>query len=204
MFWRRRIGFDAHWLIVGLGNPGEEYRLTPHNLGYLTVDRLAGDARIRISRPEENALVGHGPLGGGAVLLAKPLSYMNRSGGPVKRLLRRYRLKPENLLVIHDELDLPWQSLRLKQRGSAAGHNGMQSIVDSLGTSNFPRLRIGIHPGHPVANGAKYVLHPFGHQDLDEVNGIVGRAADVVHHMLAEGVEKAMARCNRRTPEQRE
>ncbi len=203
MFWRRSSGVQADWLIVGLGNPGEEYRLTPHNLGYLTVDRLAEDARIRVSRPEENALVGHGSLCGATVLLAKPLSYMNLSGGSVKRLLRRYRLKPENLLVIYDELDLPWQSLRLKQTGSAAGHNGMQSVVDSLGTSDFPRLRIGIHPGHPVANGAKYVLRPFGQEDLAEVHGIVGRAADVVHDMLATGAEKAMARCNRRTPEQR-
>ncbi len=204
MFWRRRTGFQADWIVVGLGNPGEEYRWTPHNLGYLTVETLARDAGIRVSRPEENALVGRGKVGGCETLLAKPLSFMNRSGGPVKRLLRRYSMRPNRLLVVYDELDLPWGRLRLKQKGSAAGHNGMRSIVESLGTSEFPRLRIGIHPGHPVANGAKYVLHPFGRGEMLEVEGIVGEAASAVRDLLAEGAERAMARCNRRVPEPRE
>ena len=201
MFWRRPAKLQADWLIAGLGNPGEEYRLTPHNLGFLTVESLARDAGIRVVRPEEDAIVGRGDLCGSVVVLAKPLAYMNRSGGPVKRLLKRYQLLPERLIVIYDELDLPWGSLRLKQKGSAAGHNGMQSIVDSLGTSEFPRLRIGIHPGHPVANGAKYVLRPFGQAEVQEVQAIVGRAANAVRDMLAEGAEKAMARCNRRDSE---
>ena len=200
MFWRRPAKFQADWLIVGLGNPGEEYRLTPHNLGFLTVESLAQEAGIRVVRPEENALVGRGELCGSVVLLAKPLAYMNRSGGPVKRLLQRYKLLPERLVVIYDELDLPWGSLRLKQKGSAAGHNGMQSIVDSLGTSEFPRLRIGIHPGHPVADGAKFVLRPFGRAEVQEVQAIVGRAADAVRDMLAEGAEKAMRGVTAATP----
>jgi PTH1 family peptidyl-tRNA hydrolase len=204
MFWRRRSGFHADWIIVGLGNPGEEYRWTPHNLGFLTVEALAREAGIRVSRPEETALVGRGTVVGCEALLAKPLSFMNRSGGPVKRLLRRYSMQPERLLVVYDELDLPWGRLRLKQKGSAAGHNGMRSIVESLGTSEFPRLRIGIHPGHPVANGARYVLHPFSRGEMEEVEGIVGQAAGVVRDLLAEGAEKAMARCNRREPEPRE
>lgn len=202
MFWRGSGRQRADWLVVGLGNPGEEYRSTPHNLGFLTVDRLARDAGIRISRPEENALVGSGALEGAPVVLAKPLSYMNLSGAPVKRLLRRYQLEPENLLVVYDELDLPWRSLRLKRKGSSAGHNGMQSVVDSLGTSDFPRLRIGIHPGHPVANGAKFVLRPFGRNERDELEEVVGRAAEVVRDVVANGPEKAMAQCNRRVPEQ--
>ena len=204
MFWRRGGRERADWLVVGLGNPGEEYRLTPHNLGFLTVESLARDAGIRVSRPEEESLLGRGQVCGHEALLAKPLSYMNRSGGPVKRLLRRYGLQPESLLVVYDELDLPWGALRLKQKGSAAGHNGMQSIIDSLGTFDFARLRIGIHPGHPVSDGARYVLRPFGRAEIDEVEGIVGRAADVVRDVLAEGAEKAMARCNRRAPEPRE
>lgn len=202
MFWRRSGKQRADWLVVGLGNPGEEYRSTPHNLGFLTVERLARDAGIRISRPEENALVGSGALEGAPVVLAKPLSYMNLSGAPVKRLLRRYQLEPENLLVVYDELDLPWRSLRLKRKGSSAGHNGMQSVVDSLGTSDFPRLRIGIHPGHPVANGAKFVLRPFGRNERDELEEVVGRAAEVVRDVVANGPEKAMAQGNRRVPEQ--
>lgn len=204
MFWRRAVPEDADWLIVGLGNPGEEYRQTPHNLGFLTVERLSEDAGIRVTRPEEDALVGSGEIGGKQALLAKPLSFVNRSGGPVKRLLRRYRLAPQRLLVVYDELDLAWGRLRLKQKGSAAGHNGMQSIIDALGTSEFPRLRIGIHPGHPVSNGARYVLRPFTRDEIEEVGEIVGRAAEVVRHALAEGTEKAMARSNRRLAESQE
>lgn len=204
MFWRRAVSEDADWLVVGLGNPGEEYRQTPHNLGFLTVERLSEDAGVRVTRPEEDALVGSGQIGGKRVLLAKPLSFVNRSGGPVKRLLRRYRLSPQRLLVVYDELDLDWGRLRLKQKGSAAGHNGMQSIIDALGTSEFPRLRIGIHPGHPVSNGARYVLRPFTRDEIEEVGEIVGRAAEVVRHALAEGTEKAMARSNRRLAESQE
>lgn len=204
MFWRRAVPEDADWLIVGLGNPGEEYRQTPHNLGFLTVERLSEDAGVRVTRPEENALVGSGQIGGRQALLAKPLSFVNRSGGPVKRLLRRYGLTPHQLLVVYDELDLAWGRLRLKQKGSAAGHNGMQSIIDALGTSEFPRLRIGIHPGHPVSNGARYVLRPFTRDEIEEVEEIVGRAAEVVRHALAEGTEKAMARSNRRLAESQE
>lgn len=204
MFWRRAVPEDADWLIVGLGNPGEEYRQTPHNLGFLTVERLSEDAGVRVTRPEEDALVGSGQVGGKQALLAKPLSFVNRSGGPVKRLLRRYDLTPRRLLVVYDELDLAWGRLRLKQKGSAAGHNGMQSIIDALGTSEFPRLRIGIHPGHPVSNGARYVLRPFARDEIEEVEQIVGRAAEVVRHALAEGTEKAMARSNRRLAESQE
>ncbi|MDE0265002.1 MAG: aminoacyl-tRNA hydrolase [Bryobacterales bacterium] len=204
MFWRRAVPEDADWLIVGLGNPGEEYRQTPHNLGFLTVERLSEDAGVRVTRPEEDALVGCGQIGGKQALLAKPLSFVNRSGGPVKRLLRRYHLTPHRLLVVYDELDLAWGRLRLKQKGSAAGHNGMQSIIDALGTSEFPRLRIGIHPGHPVSNGARYVLRPFTRDEIEEVEEIVGRAAEVVRHALAEGTEKAMARSNRRLAESQE
>lgn len=201
MFWRRQRREGADWLVVGLGNPGREYRLTPHNLGFLTVDSVARDAGIRVSRPEEESLVGRGVVSGRDALLAKPLSFVNRSGGPVRRLLRRYDMQPESLLVVCDELDLPWGTLRLKRKGSSAGHNGMQSIIDSLGTSDFTRLRIGIHPGHRLSSGARYVLRPFGRDEIEEVEGIVGRAATAVRDTLAEGTEKAMARCNRRAPE---
>ena len=204
MFWNRAARARAEWLVVGLGNPGEEYRLTPHNLGFLTVETLAQAAGIRVSRPEEESLVGRGELAGSEAVLAKPLSYVNRSGGPVKRLLRRYGLEQERLLVVYDELDLPWGSLRLKRKGSAAGHNGMQSVIDALGTSEFARLRIGIHPGHRISNGARYVLRPFGRREIEELEAIVGRAADVVRDVLADGADKAMARCNRRAPEPRE
>ncbi len=201
MFWNSRRSERPDWLIVGLGNPGEQFRMTPHNLGFLTVDCLASEAGIRIGRPEEESLVGRGEVAGRETILAQPLSYMNRSGGPVKRLMRRYDVKLDRLLVVYDELDLPWGLLRLKRKGSAAGHNGMQSVIDSLGTTEFTRLRIGIHPGHRVSNGAKFVLRAFARDEIEEVEATVGRAAGVVRDVLSEGADKAMARCNRRASE---
>lgn len=187
-------------LIVGLGNPGAEYSFTPHNLGFLTIDWLAEDERIRVTRPEGNALVGHGKIAGAPVILAKPLSYMNLSGGPVKALLSKYELDRSQLLVIYDELDLPWGSQRLKERGSAAGHNGMKSVIASLKSEEFLRLRLGIHPGRRVENGATYVLQPFHRSQEQELDAILGRAADTVRLLLSEGAAKAMAVCNRRAP----
>ncbi len=198
MLWRRRKKTGAEFLIVGLGNPGEEYRQTPHNLGYMTIDRLAEDEGIRVTRPEENALVGLGAIGGKSVVLAKPLSFMNLSGGPVKGLLRRYELTLDRLLIVYDDLDLPWETLRIKLKGSSAGHNGMKSIIGSLGSSDFARLRIGIHPGRRLASGADFLLRPLRREQLDEADAIVNRAAGFVRRLLAEGAEKAMADCNRR------
>lgn len=185
-------------LIVGLGNPGPQYSLTPHNLGFLTIDRLAADAGIRVSRPEANALVGRGEIGGSPVILAKPLSFMNLSGGPVKGLLRKYELELRDLLVVYDELDLPWGTMRLRQRGSAAGHNGMISIIDALNSQEFLRLRIGAHPGYRLADGAAYLLRPFKRSQEEELDAILGRAADIVRLLLSDGAAKAMAVCNRR------
>lgn len=185
-------------LIVGLGNPGPEYAHTPHNLGFLTIDSLAEQFGIRVARPEAGALVGLGEIAGKPVVLAKPLSYMNLSGGPVKKLLEKYDLGPADLLVVYDELDLPWGAMRLKPKGSAAGHNGMRSIIGSLGTADFARLRLGIHPGRPVGDGARYVLRPFRPGEVKELEDILSRATDVVRLYLSDGAEKAMAVANRR------
>jgi PTH1 family peptidyl-tRNA hydrolase len=185
-------------LIVGLGNPGREYVHTPHNLGFLTVDRIAEKADIRVSRPEGGAEVGVGKFAGEEVVLVKPLSYMNLSGGPVKVLLGKYGLTPSDLLVIYDELDLPWGSLRLKQRGSASGHRGMESVIASLGTMDFERLRLGIHPGRPIGEASRFVLRRFSREELEELDGIIERAADVVRLLISEGAEKAMSVANRR------
>jgi len=191
-------------LIVGLGNPGEKYRLTPHNLGFLAIDRLAEDAGIRVSRPEGNALVGKGSVAGEEVVLAKPLSYMNLSGGPVKVLLDKYGLTPADLLLIYDELDLPWGSMRLKPKGSSGGHNGVESVIGSMKTQEFARLRLGIHPGRPVGDGARYVLRRFRREEEAELEDLTGRAADVVRLYLSDGAEKAMAVANRRAVGQRD
>ena len=186
------------YLIVGLGNPGPDYERTPHNLGFLTVDRLAVEGGIQVNRPECRTLVGLGKLEGQEVALAKPLAYVNLSGGPVKALLERFGLGLESLMVIYDELDLPWASVRIRERGGAAGHHGMESIIRALGTGEFVRVRLGVSPGHKVADGAEFVLRPFRRSQQKQVEKFVGRAADAVRSILAEGAAKAMTRWNRR------
>lgn len=187
------------WLVAGLGNPGPEYEFTPHNLGFMVVDALAAANGIRISRKENMALVGLGNIGGTPVVLAKPQTYMNLSGGSVKGLLSRYELPPERLLVVYDELDFPWQSLIIKLKGSAAGHNGMKSVIGSVGTNDFPRVRLGIDPGRPVKGAAEhFVLVPFRRAQKQEVDETVDYARQAVEFIISEGVEKAMTRFNRR------
>lgn len=189
------------FLIVGLGNPGLEYANTPHNLGFMTVDRLAADCGVIVKRPERQALVSPAVIEKREVLLAKPQSYMNLSGGPVKALLGKYELGPADLIVIYDELDLPWMSLRVRLRGSSAGHNGVKSIIAALGTTEFTRVRLGIHPGRPV-DAAEYDLTPFRRSQHKEVEELTGQAADAVRSIIAEGAAKAMTRFNRRAPGQ--
>ncbi len=142
------------FLVAGLGNPGEEYALTPHNLGFLTIDKLAERYGIRVTRPDSRALVGTGEIDGQPVMLAKPQTFMNLSGGSLAPLMSKHQLGLERFVVVYDELDLPWLSLRIKPKGSAAGHNGMKSLIASFGTSDIARVRMGIHPGHPLKFGA--------------------------------------------------
>ncbi len=187
----------AEFLIAGLGNPGPEYEFTPHNLGFLVIDRLAERNQIRVSRKENMAFVGLGTIAGREVALAKPQTFMNVSGPSVEGLLKRYELGPDRLVVVYDELDLPWMQLRIKPKGSAAGHNGMKSVIRSVGTNDFARVRLGIHPGHSV-DGARFVLAPFKRAQIGDVRDFVEQAASAVESILAEGVEKAMAVHNRR------
>ncbi len=188
----------VEYLVAGLGNPGEEYQWTPHNLGFLVVDRLAESHGLRVKRKECMALVGPGVIAQHAVLLAKPQTYMNLSGSSVKGLLEKYELRPDRLVAIYDEMDLPWASLRIRPKGSDAGHNGVRSLIRSLGTSEFTRVRLGIHPGHPIGDGAQFVLAPFKRAQRQDVDEVVGRAALAVESIIAEGVEKAMTKFNRR------
>jgi len=185
------------YLVVGLGNPGEEYEFTPHNLGFMVIDRLAGSHAIRVSRKENMSLVGLGGIRDKGVALAKPQTYMNLSGPAIKGLLERYELKPDRLVLVSDELDLPWTSLRIRPMGGAAGHNGVKSVIGSLGTNEFLRVRLGIHPGSEV-NGEKFVLAPFKRAQKQEVDEVVSYAAEAVESILAEGAEKAMTKFNRR------
>ena len=188
----------ASSLIVGLGNPGPEYEKTPHNLGFMTIDRLGEMCGISVRRPGRNALVGEGRIEGRAVALAKPLSYMNLSGGVVRALLQAYELGPPELVIIYDELDLPFGSIRIRKSGSSAGHNGMESIIAALETKEFTRVRLGIAPDHPVKDGAGFVLRPFRRSQQKELEELVGRAAEAVRSIIAEGASKAMTKYNRR------
>ena len=185
-------------LVVGLGNPGEEFENTPHNLGFMVIDRLAESHGIRVSRKENFSKVGRGAVGGRRIVLAKPQTFMNLSGPAVKGLLERYGLKPDRLIMVYDELDLPWGELRIKPKGSAAGHKGMKSVIGNLGTSEITRVRLGIHPGHSIRDGAEFVLAPFRRARKQEVEETVARGAAAVESIIADGVEKSMTVFNRR------
>jgi peptidyl-tRNA hydrolase, PTH1 family len=193
-------------LVAGLGNPGEEYAATPHNMGFLVVDRLAARHGIRLTRKECQALVGQGNIGGKTVLLAKPQTFMNLSGIAVKPLLEKNEVPVSDLILVYDELDLPWGSLRVKPRGSAAGHNGIKDVIARLETQEFPRIRLGVHPNHPLPSGKDYLLSRFTRQQNESLDEFVDLAADATESIIAEGVEKSMTRFNRRaqglTPEE--
>lgn len=190
-------------LIVGLGNPGMEYAWTPHNLGFMVVDRLAERAGARVERPEARSYVGRAQLAGHDVLLAKPQTYMNLSGPAVRELLERFACDPAEMIVLVDEAALPWGTLRIRERGSAGGHNGLKSVIGALGSDEFIRVRIGVRPEHEVGDLADYVLRPMRKAQLEQAAEMVNLAADAVGVILSEGAGKAMSRFNRR-PESKE
>jgi len=179
-------------LIVGLGNPGIEYQFTPHNLGFLTIDRIANDRGVDVRNHQCRALTARTEIAKEQVLLAKPDTFMNLSGMSVRELLDEYHLRPEaDLIVIYDELDLPLGTIRIRQRGSSAGHNGMKSIIGALNTQEFLRIRLGIAP-------EKRILKPFTKRQLKVVDEVLDTAADAVNVILTEGPAAAMNRFNRK------
>jgi len=186
-------------LIVGLGNPGIEYQFTPHNLGFLTVDRIANDCGVEVRNRQCRALTGRTRIGNEDILLAKPETFMNLSGLAVRELAEEYEVRPEqDLIVIYDELDLPFGAIRIRPRGGTAGHNGMESIVGALGTEEFLRVRLGIAPERKVADGARYVLAQFRRSQYKAVDQMLDTAADAVEAILQEGAAAAMNRFNRK------
>ena len=182
-------------LIVGLGNPGEEYEWTRHNLGFLLIDKLAADAGTTVKRKECRSLVGAAILEGERARLVKPQTFMNLSGEAVSCLLARYEIEEpaKSLIVISDDLALPFGAIRLRARGSAGGHNGLKSIIAAIGSNEFVRLRIGIQPDHPVSDAKGFVLDQFRKPQRQEVADILTRAADAVRVVLRDGVAKAMS-----------
>lgn len=186
-------------LIVGLGNPGREYEMTRHNLGFMLIDRLLTRAGGRRFRSESSAKMAEVALAGQRVLLAKPQTYMNLSGDAVRPLLDRYgEGEPTNLLVASDDVALPFGMIRVRARGSAGGQKGLKSIIERLGTQEFARVRLGVKPDHPLDDLSRFVLSPIRNRDREQLEETLERAVDAVTVILSEGVERAMARFNER------
>jgi PTH1 family peptidyl-tRNA hydrolase len=186
-------------LIVGLGNPGIEYQFTPHNLGFLTIDRMANGLGVEIRNRQCRALTARTTIGAEPVVLAKPETYMNLSGLAVRELAAEHQVDVKSdLIVIYDELDLPLGTIRIRQRGSSAGHNGMESILGALGSDEFLRVRLGIAPDRKVVDGVKYVLTPFRKGQLKVVDEILEAGAQAVETIVKEGAAAAMNRFNRK------
>lgn len=184
------------FLLVGLGNPGREYRGNRHNVGFMTIDRLSEAFGIKIGKVQAKALIGIGPWEGRKVILAKPQTYMNLSGDSVGSLLRYYKVPLTQLIVAHDDLDLPVGTLRLRPGGGSAGQKGIASTINKVGTQNFPRLRIGIGrpPGQMVA--ADYVLQDFSKADQEIMAPTLDRAVDAIKLFVREGLDAAMNQFN--------
>ncbi len=192
-------------LIVGLGNPGVEYQFTPHNLGFLVVDRIASERGVEIRNRQCRALTARMQVGDEPVLLAKPETYMNLSGLSVRELVAEHEVRPEtDLIVVQDELDFLLGTLRIHTRRSSAGHNGIESIIGALGTQDFLRVRIGVAPERKVEDGERYLLAPFRKADLAVVDGMLDTAADAVKAILTEGPAAAMNRFNRKESEEKD
>ncbi len=187
-------------LIVGLGNPDPEYHWTPHNLGFMAVDELANRGGIRVERPEAKALVGRGKIAGEEVILAKPQTYMNRSGISVRELLEKHELDVRDLLVLWDEAQLQLGTIRIHPDGSAGSHNGAKSVIGSVGTQEFARLRLGCGPDHPLSSRKEYVLRPMKKAELEVAAEMIGEAGDAVEMILTQGLDAAMTKYNRRKP----
>lgn len=186
----------APFLIVGLGNPGRGYKETRHNIGFMVVDRLAARLGLAFSRLESKALVTRGEHRGKKVILAKPQTFMNLSGQAVSGLMRFYKVPLEHLLVVYDDVDLPLGTLRLRPSGGAGGQKGMLSVIERLGTQDFPRMRLGIDQPPGRMEAADYVLQEFSRAQAEHLPEILDRAAEAVLTFIEEGLEAAMNRYN--------
>ena len=189
-------------LIVGLGNPGIEYQFTPHNMGFLAVDRIAEQCGVRVNNRHCRAQTARTRIAGNEVVLAKPETYMNLSGTSVHDLVREYQVQPEqDLILLYDELDLPFGTLRVRAGGRSAGHNGVESVISALRTQEIMRVRMGVGPDYPIDDGARYVLSQFKKSQYPVVDQVLDSAAEAVGVILGEGIGAAMNRFNRKEKE---
>lgn len=185
-------------LVVGLGNPGAEYEATRHNAGVKVLELLLERAGASFKRHKSGCLVADARLGGEPVVLARTTSYMNESGGPVGRLLRWYKVPPSDLVVVHDEIDIPFGEVRIKAGGGTAGHNGLGSLVSHLGTKEFVRVRVGVGRPRGSRQAASHVLDTFSGAERKELPFLIESAADAVQLILEAGIERAMNEVNTR------
>ena len=181
-------------MIVGLGNPGSEYAGTRHNIGFVAVDGLAKAAGIDLKTFRHNARFGQGAIGGVVVLLVKPMNFMNRSGLPVRELARKYEIEPKNILVVADDLDIAVGAIKMKPGGGAGGHNGHLSLIECLGTSDYPRLKIGI--GRPADETVEHVLSRFSNEESALVDGAVEKSWKTCELWVSNGLDDALQFAN--------
>jgi PTH1 family peptidyl-tRNA hydrolase len=183
-------------LVVGLGNPGKKYERSRHNIGFLVIDRMASENDISVKARRCHALIGEWSSRGERIILAKPQLYMNRSGESVKALIREFRGGPEDMVVVYDELDLPFGRIRIRSRGSAGGHRGVASIIESLAGAQFNRVRVGIGRPPGDMDPAEYVLESFSPQEIGGLDEVIARASAAVVCVLHDGSQRAMAQFN--------
>ena len=185
------------WLIVFLGNPGPRYEMTRHNAGFMAADAMAKEKNLSINKARFKALTATCEIGGESVLLMKPQTFMNLSGEAVSQAVRFYKIPPERVIVVSDEVSLPIGKLRIRTKGSAGGHNGLKDIIAKLGTDAFPRIRIGVGaPPHPDYDMADWVLSTFKNQDAEDMLAAAARAAEAAQCYIAQGADRAMNRFN--------
>jgi len=187
-------------IILGLGNPGEEYADTRHNVGFRVADAVAERSRTSMDRHAGSSVVGDGRWKGRPFVVAKPLTWMNRSGEAARALLRRFSVSPNELLVVVDDINLPLGTVRLRRGGGTGGHNGLEDIADTLNTHDFPRLRVGIGSDFARGNQSDYVLSPFEAGEFELVDDTVSHAAEAALCFVTDGVQTAMNRYNRAAP----
>ena len=195
MFFKKPGGVS--WLIVFLGNPGPRYEMTRHNAGFMAADAMAKEKNVNINKARFKALTATCDIGGESVLLMKPQTFMNLSGDAVAQAARFYKIPPEHVIVVSDEISLPIGKLRIRTKGSAGGHNGLKDIIAKLGTDAFPRIRIGAGaPPHPDYDMADWVLSSFKNQDAEDMLAAAERAAQAAQCYITQGADRAMNRFN--------
>jgi PTH1 family peptidyl-tRNA hydrolase len=187
---------EKKWLVVGLGNPGLRYEKTRHNLGFMLIDKLAQKLQTQVRREECRALIGRGSIDNQTVELVKPQTFMNLSGEAVSCLVKKSDRALEKMIVVSDDLALPFGKIRLRPKGTHGGQNGLRSIIDCLKTQDFMRLRIGIQPEHAVGSASDFVLGNFSKSDFAEVENILETSVDAIFEVVRNGVEKAMTQFN--------